>query len=71
MNVGKVKGAMGSGIKKHPGEPSGGMSNNKCTVSIPKASVPSGAGQTAGTVNHQNMSSNKKVESLSGFPGKR
>ena len=65
------KGAKGSGAKKHPGEPSAGMSNNKVSPTIPAGSPPSCDGQRSGVVRHGSMPASKKVENLSNFPKKR
>lgn len=64
-------GAKGTGVKKHPGEPSAGMSNAKITTSIPNGTPPSGSGQTSGSQAHKQMSAGQKVENLSNFPKKR
>jgi len=66
----KMVGTIGGGNKKHPGEPSGGMSNAKCNVNIPAGSVPTGEAQSSGETRHKNMSSGK-VENLSNFPKKK
>jgi hypothetical protein len=63
----KMAGIVSGGAKKHPGEPSGGMSNAKVTVNIPKESAP-GEGMKSGVSRHKNNPN--KVETLNGFPKK-
>lgn len=62
----KMAGIVSGGAKKHPGEPSGGMTNAKVTVNIPKEKVPSSDGMSSGAMRHKNNPS--KGENLSGFP---
>lgn len=65
----KMAGIVSGGAKKHPGQPSGGMSNAKAQVNIPACKPPSSEGMTSGASRNKNNSSG--VENLNSFPKKK
>ena len=59
---------VGNGSKIRPGHAPMGIGNGKCSSDIGSGTAPSAEGQTSGVVEHNRMSSGKKIENLDGFP---